>query len=344
MSGGGGGGTNTIQKADPWAGVVPYLLGDEGKNAFGLFPAASQWMQGQSPQFFPGQTVVGTNQVQNDAIQTLLRQFSNPDLGGYNKAIDYASNVLDRGYDQTASGGFLNANPYIDRAYEAQAGAVEKSFKNSTLPGLLSAYASSSRYGSGANTNAIGAASDSLGATLNNLSADTYYKNYVNERSLMEQARARQDVLQQSAASALPGLTTGRYNQVNQGWQNILALGGDLQRQEQAFRDADIARWDYGQNAPLSKLQAYSQLLQGFGGGQSSSSTTGGGPSGLARGLSGALGGGLTGWSIGSGIGALGGAAAGGAGGAATGAAAGSWGGPIGAGVGALAGLLMGFL
>lgn len=313
MGGGGGSNTQTIQKADPWAGVVPYLLGDEGKNAVGLYPALSQWMQGANLDYFPGQTNAGMNKVQNDAVQTLLRQYSNPDVSGFNRAIGYATDVLDRGYDQTASGGFLNANPYIDAAYNAQAGAVSKQFKNATLPGLMSAYASGGRFGSGANANAIGAASDALGSTLNNLSADTYYKNYVNERAMMESARARQDQMQANAAAALPGLTTGAQGYVNQGWQNILGLGGMLQGQQQQQINADMARYNYMRDLPLSKLGAYSNLLQGFGGGTTTSNQSGPGGSFLSNALGGAMLGNSI-YGLGANAGLWGGAAAGGLG------------------------------
>ena len=48
MSKGGGGGTNTIQKADPYIGQQPYLLD--------LYSQAQNQFQAGPQQFFPGQT------------------------------------------------------------------------------------------------------------------------------------------------------------------------------------------------------------------------------------------------------------------------------------------------
>jgi len=48
MSKGGGGGTNTVQKADPWAGQQPYLTD--------LYRQAQTQFQQGPQQFYPGRT------------------------------------------------------------------------------------------------------------------------------------------------------------------------------------------------------------------------------------------------------------------------------------------------
>lgn len=54
MPSGGGGGSTTVQKADPWSGVQPYLTGQEGKP--GVYPEAANLYQNNPLQFYPGQT------------------------------------------------------------------------------------------------------------------------------------------------------------------------------------------------------------------------------------------------------------------------------------------------
>src|SRR5213079_1879183 len=56
MSGGGSGGgsSTTVQKADPWAGVQPYL-------AQGYQQLSSLYQPGQGPQYYPGQTLATPN-------------------------------------------------------------------------------------------------------------------------------------------------------------------------------------------------------------------------------------------------------------------------------------------
>ena len=58
MSGGGsGGGTNTVQKSDPWSGQQPYLTGSGGNP--GLFPEAANLYSNNPLEFYPGQTYAG---------------------------------------------------------------------------------------------------------------------------------------------------------------------------------------------------------------------------------------------------------------------------------------------
>ena len=70
MSKGGGGGTNTVQKADPWAGQQPYLTD--------LFSQAQQLYQQGPQQFYPGRTYAEASptvyQAENLQRQAALAQ------------------------------------------------------------------------------------------------------------------------------------------------------------------------------------------------------------------------------------------------------------------------------
>lgn len=73
MSGGGGGGTNTIEKSqEPWAEQKPYLL--EG------FKQAQDYLAGNNPQYFPGSTVAPQSQQTQQAIGQLASFGNSPGM------------------------------------------------------------------------------------------------------------------------------------------------------------------------------------------------------------------------------------------------------------------------
>lgn len=106
MSGGGGGGgdTTTVQKADPWEGVQPYLMQAYGQLA-GLYGPGQN-----GPQYFPGQTVAAQDPLEQAGINTQLgnlQQMQNAAGTGYwnnynmsnnaNSAINQGQNLINQG-------------------------------------------------------------------------------------------------------------------------------------------------------------------------------------------------------------------------------------------------------
>jgi len=314
--GGGGGDNTTTQKADPWEGIQPYLEQ--------LYGAGQQWFQSPGPSYYPESTIAG------QAPETLAAQqaITERALAGSPLLQQAQENTL-----ATLQGQYLGANPYLDYMYGAATQPLMRQFNEQVMPGVAGQFAAGGRYGSGAQQAALGQASDSLGRALGSTAANIYGTNYEHERQR-----------QQAALMIAPGLAQADYADL----QQLLGIGGQRQAYEQALLNADIARWDYGQNQPLQKLQAYNALLQGASPyGTSTSSQSGGG-----SGLLGALGGASTAYGLAGSAGLLGGGtvaadlglAAGGAaatelGGAALG--AGVLGGPVGWGalaLGAMAG------
>ncbi len=47
----------TVQKSEPWAQQIPYLVGDPKKGIPGLFPEANRLYQLPGPRYYQGQTV-----------------------------------------------------------------------------------------------------------------------------------------------------------------------------------------------------------------------------------------------------------------------------------------------
>ncbi len=96
----------------------------------------------------------------------------------------------DIGY-ATASGSYLNSNPYINQIANNTASAIVSGYNNSTVPDLLSQYAASGRYGSGGMQNALTSMQSQMNSDIGTAVNDLYYNNYNTERGYMETAQAR---------------------------------------------------------------------------------------------------------------------------------------------------------
>lgn len=325
MSGSGGGNSTTTQKADPWSGLAPYLIGNGEAQVAptgGLYQLASKWMEGSGPQFYPGNTVAPTSDVTNNYENAVLYRAGNGspmDAQASNTATRLATGE-GLNSDATARGDFLNANPYLDAMVDASTRDINKNFSNTVLPGVASQFAAGGRYGSGAQAGVLGNVSTDYTNKLGDIVTGIRGTNYANERSLMEQRRGQYIGLEGTGANMLNAMNTEAYNRWYQDNAAAQQVGMNRDARAQGQVNADIARWDYGQNQPLGKLQAFAGLLQGqAGGGQSSSQTTNAsGQSGFGKAATGALGGAATGAALGSvvpgigtAVGAIGGAAVG---------------------------------
>lgn len=93
--GGGGGSTTTVQKADPWVGQQPYLVGgrhpESGEVIPGVFIEAMKlYKNGQlSPEYYKGDTVAG----QSDWTKQALQMQADRALNG-SQLINDASNAM----------------------------------------------------------------------------------------------------------------------------------------------------------------------------------------------------------------------------------------------------------
>lgn len=83
----------------------------------------------------------------------------------------------------TAGGGYLNANPYLDQAFSRAADNVTRQYQTGTAPAIDSAFSrSSGALRSGAAMNARDQAQENYGKTLSGLATDIYGGNYAQER------------------------------------------------------------------------------------------------------------------------------------------------------------------
>lgn len=228
--GGGGGQTQTTnQNIDP--AILPYITYglDEAK---GLYEDAS-------PEYYPDATYVPASATTTEA------------LGLAGDRARTGSPLVPAAQAQqlsTISGDRLSAgNPYFSAMMASAAKPAVTEF-NKAIRDIGSRTAASGRYGSGAMGEMESQASENLANALTNRAAELAYSNFGAER-------ARQD----AAIASAPQMAMADYSDLNQ----LAKIG---QTQEQYAKDAlnaDIARFEFGQNKPYSKLESYLSAAYG---------------------------------------------------------------------------------
>lgn len=204
-----------------------------------LLDKSTDWFNNQASKntFFPGNTVAGFNQTQQNA------------LGGIeNLAAGGGSGLIPMAQQQNAAtlrGDFLNAgNPYMQQVAQANAASI--------APSIDAHFGAAGRFGSPAHAGALGTA-------LANANAPFQYAQYQNERDA-----------QQKAALAAPGLNEAGYQNLN----TLLAAGGTRQQQQQAEIGDQVARYDYDRDLAYNNLAKYHDLIGGSYGQSGTTSTT----------------------------------------------------------------------
>jgi hypothetical protein len=126
-----------------------------------------------------------------EQLQSLLGSLNNPamgQLGNLASGQPQSQNPIYQLLQNTAQGGMLNNNPYVDQMYGQAAGRVGETYKNTVMPQLASMYSAAGRYGSNAMNQATDTAQGNFGDTLSNLGTSIYGQNYANERGLQQAA------------------------------------------------------------------------------------------------------------------------------------------------------------
>lgn len=178
---------------------------------------------------------------------------------------DYGMNSL----QNTASGMYLNSNPYLDEMFGSASDAVSRAYQTATAPTTASNFSGAGRYGSGAYANSVSQNQQDLGSTLGNLSANIYGGNYQAER-------ARQDAASQALSSLIAqnyGLQGNFLNQAGQQYlagldqaaQDTGAAGqlslASLGAQQRAL-DTMQGGYQSGNQQQLQALQLFPSLMQ----------------------------------------------------------------------------------
>jgi len=243
-----GGQQTTKTVSDPWSGVQPYLTGTGGKP--GVLPEAAKWYQGAAPEYYQGSTVAGTSPETNQAWNAITARAQ----GG--SPLNAASG---RYVQDVLGGNYLNqGNP--------NQGAVDAGIWGQVAPNIEALFSKGGRSFSPA---MAGTMSDAYTSAI----APLHYQDYANQQGRMD-----------AMAQFAPQLAGQDYIDT----AALAGVGQDRQGQAQNLINADISRWDFGQNQPYNKLAQYSGLLQGLPGGSTTSTQPG--PSAFQQGLGGLLG------------------------------------------------------
>jgi len=242
---GGGGGSSqqtTQQQLDPT--VRPFV-------EYGLQESKALY-QTPGPNYYPYQTYVSPSQQTQQALQS-----------AQNRALQGSPLVTgaQQQLGQTISGQRLGLNPYFSQAL-AGAGQVATTQFQDALKNIASQSSQAGRYGSGAMSDLQSRASQNLAKELASRAGELAYQNYATERAVQEQA-----------LRDAPALAQADYADI----QQLLNVGQTAEDYQRQALEADIARYEYGENLPYTKLQNFLSASYGAPMGQVSTTTSSGG-------------------------------------------------------------------
>jgi hypothetical protein len=233
---GGGGNSTTVQKADPWSGVQPYLQG--------LYKSAGDWAMTGGPQTYTGETYAPLNSTQYGTISRAIGQSYDSGVNG--AAVDEANNIgagndvasqsyksaiagtdtsgqaynnIIAGNDATSQylksalkGDYLNGNPYLTGAMDAANADTVRNFQTAVMPSLASQFSAAGRYGSGAQMQGVSDATNNVAKQISNTNAGIMNANYQNERGIQNGAAGTLGSYLSSAISGLGAQKAGATN------------------------------------------------------------------------------------------------------------------------------------
>jgi len=221
----GGGGTNTVTRTELDPTMRPYVQ-------YGLSEAQRLYQTPNVPQYYPGQTYIGPSQQTQTALEAAQTRAT---MG--NPLVPAAQQQL----QQTISGQFLGANPYLEAALQPAFGAAQRQYESATNQ-ALSNFSRAGRYGSGAMQGALTNIGGEFGRALTGTAGQLGYANYADERAR-----------QMAATQLAPGMAAQDYADI----QRLANVGQQTEAyQEMALQDA-INRYNFAQQAPYSKLQSF---------------------------------------------------------------------------------------
>ncbi len=246
LEGGGGGGNSGSSTST--TGIDPML---KPYVEFGTQEAKKLYEAG-GPQYYAGQTYVGPSTQTTSAIDLATQRAAagNPLVP---LAQQQQQNVI--------SGQYLQNNPYFNQAMGSAAQGATQTYMDA-IKAAQSGASQAGRYGSGVSADIQNRAATGLGNTLANKYGELAYQNYAAERGMQNQA-----------AQNAPTLANADYTDINQ----LLQAGQAKEGYANTALQADINRFNYGQNLPTANLNQYASYLNATPQGSTTTSTTSGG-------------------------------------------------------------------
>lgn len=278
LSGGGGGGgsgnTTTVQKSDPWPQQQPFLVTG--------FNKAQDYLNGNQPQYFPGNTVVPFSNETNQALNMQENRATNGSPLS-SSAQGQLTNTMNGGYLNSMPG-FYNSmqgnvnnaiNPIMSGSHMYGGdgfNAALQAATNKILPQVSSSFEGSGRLNSGladvAKSQAIGDSFASLyGQNQQNQLAAAGLGSQSNQALMSSIGAERENQLRGTMFA--PQMANQDYTDISK----LAEVGAQKESLQQQQLQSNIDRYNFGQNTDLNKLQNYMGLIQGNYGGTSSTTS-----------------------------------------------------------------------
>lgn len=251
MSGSGGGQQTSTSTQKAQTGPPEFI---EGHLQTGIRNLVDLYNANPSaPAYYPNSTVAPFSSTTEQALKALeARGASGSPLTG----------AAQTQLTDTINGKYLDptTNPQFKAALEASHQPYIDNFMGTVIPGITSAFEGSGRTGSPAHQMAVDRATTGLNRTISDADAKAGADYFTTARG------------QQLAASGMaPTLANQDYVDINQ----MGTAGQARDNQAQALIDADVARYNYDQNAQWDYINRYMASLNGgYPGGTSTSSGT----------------------------------------------------------------------
>jgi hypothetical protein len=156
------------------------------------------------------------------------------------------------------AGDYLGGNPFFQGAFQPAATAAQTAFQKS-IGDISSAASKAGRYGSGAMGDLQSQAAGTFAQKLADTAGKLSYENYAQERQN-----------QMRALGMAPGLAEADYGDINK----LLGAGQLGEGYQTSALQADMARYNFEQNAPQRNLTNYLNMVYGFPAGRTQTQTT----------------------------------------------------------------------
>jgi len=243
--GGGGGSPQTSEsktQLDPT--IAPFVK-------YGLEEAQNLYKT-STPEYFAGQTYVDPSAQTESALAQAEAQAR------------AGSPLRDAALNQqlgAVRGEYLGVNPYFEAAMRPAVSTATQAY-NDAIKQAQGSASMAGRYGSGVSADLQNRAANTLATTLTGKAGELAYQNYATERGRQE-----------AAAMQAPQLAQSRFQDVNQ----LMNVGKVREDYSQQALEDQIARFEFEQNKPYNKLQAYLGAAYGAPTGQVTTTQTSGG-------------------------------------------------------------------
>jgi len=228
FKGGGGQTQTTSSELDPI--VKPFV-------EYGLQQAKGLYQQA-GPEYYPEATYIPASTQTQSALQAAEQRA----LAGSPLVPAAQAQQLN-----VIQGGMLGANPFLAQAMSGAADVAKQQYYDA-IQGTRSGASQAGRYGSPAMFDQTSRAQQNLANALSQEAGRLMYQNYGQERGY-----------QQQASQLAPQMAQADYADI----QQLLATGKTQEDYARQALEADIGRFEYGQNLPYSKLQSYLSAAYG---------------------------------------------------------------------------------